>query len=734
MTPHAAFLALPYAKGPVVSNLAQLKANFDAYGPGGFYDAVAVGSGTVAKRYLSLDQAMIMGALGNELAERPDPPLVRRQAVRAADPPADRPGDVQHPGRPAPAPAEWGGRMTVGDIAAQARAQWVAMMGSGGAQDRAPGEPDAADLPAPTGLTAVTGRGQVTLRWDPVEGAIGYAVHRATASTGPFTVVDHGGGDVLAVPHGPYADTTVEPDREYWYAVAPLATVTAMGPLCTPVKGAALGPAETVAPLVLEVDAAGDAGPLHRPWRFMVGSEHLSHLLSTDRTGGRQIGPELRDALARVHDELGVETVRAHAILDDDLGVYREVDGKPVYDWTGIDRVYDTVLALGMRPDRGARLHAPRPGQRPVAHRLHVPRHHLAAEGLGPLGRPGPRAGLAPGLPVRPGRGARRLGVRGVERGQPVGVLVGHARRVLAALRGERPRRQGRRPGSAGRRPGDGRGRLGRPPAGGRRAGRLRVHAHLRQPTAGPARYHRRWGRADLPQWWTEWGVTATHGNQINDTVFAATFLLRGMRSAAGRIESLAPWVASDHFEELGRPPRLLHGGFGLLTVGNLAKPKFWALWLAQRLGDTAVPAWLSGDGADSLVETWTARGADGTVGALVWNGTLDHAKRDGDKALDRAVTVRFAGLSPGRRYEVRQWLVDADHGNVATRWQSMGGGDWPSEQQWAELTEADHLPESTAPSTVEAEGGVVELTVDLPNPSIALVELKPTAEGRDPS
>jgi hypothetical protein len=37
-------------------------------------------------------------------------------------------------------------------------------------------------------------------------------------------------------------------------------------------------------------------------------------------------------------------------------------------------------------------------------------------------------------------------------------------------------------------------------------------------------------------------------------------FLLKGMRSAAGRIEAAAPWVASDHFEELGRPPRLRPG------------------------------------------------------------------------------------------------------------------------------------------------------------------------------
>ncbi|HEV7708388.1 MAG TPA: xylan 1,4-beta-xylosidase, partial [Asanoa sp.] len=203
------------------------------------------------------------------------------------------------------------------------------------------------------------------------------------------------------------------------------------------------------------------------------------------------------------------------------------------------------------------------------------------------------------------------------------------------------------------------------------------------------------------------------------------TFLLRGMRSAAGRIESLAPWVASDHFEELGRPPRFLHGGFGLLTVGNLAKPKFWALWLAQKLGDTALPARMSGDGADSLVESWTARGDDGTVGALVWNGTLDHGKRDGSAVLDRSVTLRFEGLSADR-YEVRQWRVDATHGNVAARWQSMGGGDWPTESQWAELTAADHLPEATAMSIVDAASGVLELTIDLPNPSIAFVELTP--------
>ena len=61
----------------------------------------------------------------------------------------------------------------------------------------------------------------------------------------------------------------------------------------------------------------------------MIGSEHLSYLLSRDRTGGRVIGAELREALRIARDELGVRAVRAHGILCDDLGVYRRGPGRP---------------------------------------------------------------------------------------------------------------------------------------------------------------------------------------------------------------------------------------------------------------------------------------------------------------------------------------------------------------------------------------------------------------------
>jgi hypothetical protein len=67
VTPHAAFLALRWAPRQALDNLANLRADFDIYTDRGFLDSVNVDSGTVSQFYLSLDQGMIMAAIGNEL-------------------------------------------------------------------------------------------------------------------------------------------------------------------------------------------------------------------------------------------------------------------------------------------------------------------------------------------------------------------------------------------------------------------------------------------------------------------------------------------------------------------------------------------------------------------------------------------------------------------------------------------------------------------------------------------
>lgn len=69
VTPHAAFLAMMHEPQEAYANLVGIESDLKAYGEGGFFDAVATRSGQIARRYLSLDQAMVMGAIGNVLAK-----------------------------------------------------------------------------------------------------------------------------------------------------------------------------------------------------------------------------------------------------------------------------------------------------------------------------------------------------------------------------------------------------------------------------------------------------------------------------------------------------------------------------------------------------------------------------------------------------------------------------------------------------------------------------------------
>src|SRR2546421_13115867 len=91
---------------------------------------------------------------------------------------------------------------------AGARAEWEERIGkrsTTGAVSQ--GQHAAVALPPPDGLVANPGVGQVTLRWQPVAGAVGYLVQRSESPEGSFAPVNNDGRDVIPVPARPNADT-----------------------------------------------------------------------------------------------------------------------------------------------------------------------------------------------------------------------------------------------------------------------------------------------------------------------------------------------------------------------------------------------------------------------------------------------------------------------------------------------------------------------------------------------
>jgi len=591
-------------------------------------------------------------------------------------------------------------------------------------------------LPPPAGLTARDGRGAVTLSWSAVAGASGYLVHRAASAAGPWSPLDHGGGDVLAVPATVYTDTLAEPGREAWYAVASVTTIEAPG---GDVSGglAAVPRDQGDARVWVAVDAAASGTPLHRPWRPIIGSEHLSMLCRGTNEQNFDVGAELGEALRLAHEELGVVAVRAHGALLDELRVYREVDGQPVHDFSRLDAVYDRLLELGLRPivelsfmprdlasdqtrtvfDYRAIISPPRDWDRWGALVGGLARHLVERYGIDEVAGWGFEVWNEPNLVVFwTGSQADYFQLYDVS-----------ARAIKAV--DQRLRVGGPSTAAAGWID----GLLAHCDRSGAPIDFLSTHTYgsppldLRPITAAQ-------GRPDLPIWWTEWGVSPTHFAIVNDGVFGAPLVVAGMKAAAERGEALAYWVASDHFEELGTPPRLFHGGFGLLSVGNLRKPRWWALAMLERLGDDVIPCELRGDGAGGLVDAWATRGSDGRVAIAVWNGTLDQSKAAGSPLLERDVTLNVDGLESGLAYELRHHRLDARHSNILAVWESLGAPDWPDDATWRTLRDANRLELLEPPRTVVPDGRFVELAFALPMPSVSLVDLVPVAGTTPPT
>ena len=613
--------------------------------------------------------------------------------------------------------------MSASPAASSARIAWFATGGTQVERDRAAAP---VSLPPPQDVVATRGRGQVTIDWSTVPGAAGYLVQRGPAADGPFEAIDQATGDVLAVPRGPYLDTTTGEDAEAWYAVSSLATIEAdSGQPSPPIKPAS-GP--NVGSVAIRVDAGEVRGPVARPWRPMIGSEHLALLLRGPGPGGHEVGAELAEAFRIVHEELGVEAVRAHAILDDSLGVYGDSSTGPVHDFTRVDAVLDRLLDTGMWPivelsfmprdlasdpsetvfDFAGIISPPRDLERWAALVRDLVSHLLDRYGRDAVRRWAFEVWNEPNLRLFwSGTESDYLGlyeasVRAVKTvdadlrvGGPATAAAGWIDDLLEHCRTNDLPLDFLSTHTYGMAPLD-----------------------LRPITA-------RFGRSDLPLWWTEWGVSSHHGAPINDSPWAAPLVARGMRSAAGRIDALAYWVASDHFVELGEAPTLFHGGFGLLTIGNLRKPRFWALAMLERLGHDELASTTVGDGGGSLVETWASSDGDGRIAIAVWSGTLDQTKAAGDEALDRSVSLAIEGLD-AETYELRHHRVDNEHSNIVRTWEHLGRPDWPDAAGWARLHEADRLETLEPPRRVQTDGGRVELTFDLPMPAMSLIELVP--------
>ena len=96
-------------------------------------------------------------------------------------------------------------------------------------------------------------------------------------------------------------------------------------------------------PLEVEIKASASksSGGLDHAWEFMAGSGHAGFYFRP--VWSDRILSHLED----VHHNLGIQTVRFHGIFIDEVEVYQ---GPGEYNFDNVDRVYDAILATGVKP------------------------------------------------------------------------------------------------------------------------------------------------------------------------------------------------------------------------------------------------------------------------------------------------------------------------------------------------------------------------------------------------
>jgi xylan 1,4-beta-xylosidase len=209
--------------------------------------------------------------------------------------------------------------------------------------------------------------------------------------------------------------------------------------------------------------------------------------------------------------------------------------------------------------------------------------------------------------------------------------------------------------------------------------------------------------RRNLPIIWSEYNASYKNEPEVTDSDFMGPWLADTIRQCDGLVAMMSYWAFSDVFEEQGVVKEPFYGGFGLIAEGGLPKPSFNAFKLLHGLGNSRIPV----DSQSALV----TRRDDGTIVMAIWNQFLP-----GTIGEDKRVIISINGLRENRGAML--YRLDSTHGSLIRTYSAMGKPPYPTQAQIRALRSAANLP---PPEKVRIQHG--QLTIVLPSQGLALIE-----------
>ncbi|MFO1225470.1 GH39 family glycosyl hydrolase [Roseateles sp.] len=170
--------------------------------------------------------------------------------------------------------------------------------------------------------------------------------------------------------------------------------------------------------------------------------------------------------------------------------------------------------------------------------------------------------------------------------------------------------------------------------------------------------------------------------------------------------------------------------GYRQLATNGVDLPVLQVFRMYAKLGATQLRAESSGEvPLDELltqgvqgrpdVGVLATRTGDGKVAVMVW-----HYHDDDVAGPDAAVSLQLSGLGSNRSRAVTQWRVDKTHANAFTAWQAMGSPQAPNEKQYVQL-EAASVMSPTALPALAVSGGTAAIDFSLPRQGVTLLVIE---------
>ncbi len=226
-----------------------------------------------------------------------------------------------------------------------------------------------------------------------------------------------------------------------------------------------------------------------------------------------------------------------------------------------------------------------------------------------------------------------------------------------------------------------------------------------------------------LPMYFTEWSTSYTPRDLVHDSYISAPYILSKLAGTKGLVQGMSYWTYTDLFEEPGPPTKPFEGGFGLMNPQGIRKSAYFAYKYLHALDGKEIPVgdkqvWAATNGAKIAAVLWDFQQPKQPVSNRSFYSRVLPA------TPSQPATLQMRHVKAGKyRLQVRRTGFKAN--DAYTAYIEMGAPKTLTAQQQAELEAlTKDTPETDRMVTV-GKNGVFDVTVPMRSNDVVLVTLE---------